>query len=140
MGAVGAGVQFQGRKLGFGLYPVADFLDWRRDDRRGIFGVAEFQVHTAADVLHFQHGASPSGAGDGNVHGLRAELGMAGKQCLAAAEKHGSVTMMHGLDFQDGGWWKIVEKHPAFDFRLNDAAVDFVREVGVRAKHTGLGE
>jgi hypothetical protein len=42
---------------------------------------------------------------------------------------------MHGLNAKNGGRRKIVEKNSALDFRLDDAAVDFVGEVGMRAEH-----
>jgi len=73
-------------------------------------------VHAAADILQLEHGASPGGTGDGDVNGLGAEFGMAGEQSFAAAEKHGGVTVMHGLDFEDGRRGKVVEKNSAFDF------------------------
>ena len=114
---------------------IADFLDGRRDDGSGIFGVAEFQVHAAADVLQLEHGAAPGGAGNRDLHRLGAEFGMAGEQRFAAAQKHGGVAVVHGLDLEDGGRRKVVEKNSAFDFRLDDAAVHFVSQVGVRVKH-----
>ena len=98
--------------------------------------MAEFEVHAAADVLQLEHGASPGGAGDGDLHGLGAELGVAGEHGFAAAEEHGGVAVMHGLNAENSGRGKIVEKNSAFDFGLDDAAVDFVGEVGVGAKHT----
>ena len=105
---------------------VADFLDGRGDDGVVILGVAKFQVHAAPDVLQLEHGASPGGTGDGDLNGLGAEFGMAGEKRFAAAEKHGGVTVVHGLDFQDSGRGKFIKKNSAFDFRLDDAAVDFV--------------
>jgi hypothetical protein len=115
---------------------VADFLDGRGDDGSGVVGMAEFEMHAAADVLELEHGASPSRAGDGNLHGLGTELGMAGEHGFAAAEKYGGVAVMHGLYAEHGGRRKIAEKDSAFDFGLDDAVVDFVGEVGVGAKHT----
>ena len=92
-------------------------------------------MHAAADELELEHGASPGGAGDGNMDGLGTELRMAGEQGFAAAEEHRGVAVVQGLNLQDGGGRKVVEKNSAFDFGLDDAAVDFVGEVGVRVKH-----
>ena len=79
-------------------------------------GMAEFEVHAAADVLEFEHGASPSRTGDGNLHGLGTKLGMARDESLATAEEYGCVAVMHGLNFQDCGGREIFEKNSAFDF------------------------
>ena len=98
--------------------------------------VAKFQLHAATDVLELEHGASPGGAGDGDLHGMGAELGVAGEKSFAAAEQDGGVTVVQSLNFQDCGGRKIVEKNSAFDFGADDDAVDFVGEVGVRVKHT----
>ena len=98
-------------------------------------GVAEFEVHAAADVLQLEHGASPGGTGDGDLYGLRAELRVARQKSFAAAEEHGGVAVVHRLNAKNGVRWKIVEKNSTLDFRLDDAAVDFVGEVGMRTKH-----
>jgi hypothetical protein len=95
---------------------VADFLDGRGDDGGGVFGVAEFEVHAAAYVLQLEHGASPGGTGDGDLNGLGAEFGMAGEKSFAAAEKHGGVAVMQGLDFEDCRGREVVEENSAFDF------------------------
>ena len=55
-------------------------------------------------------------------------------------KQHGGVAVVHGLNFEDGGGRKIVEKDAAFDFRLDDAAVHFVSQVGVRVKHADARE
>ena len=104
---MGAGIEVEGGELNFvtndiaNILPhaVADFLDGRSDDGGGVFGVAEFQVHAAADVHELEHGASPGGTGDGNLHRLRAELGVAGDEGVTAAQQYGGVAMVHGLDF-----------------------------------------
>jgi hypothetical protein len=138
---VRAGIDFEGAELvgvaGLASDVVADFLDRGSDDRRGVLGMAEFQVHAAADILQLEHGASPGGTGDGDLYGLRAELGMAGQQGFAAAEHDGGVAVVHGLDLKDGGRGKIVQENATLDFRLDNAAVYLVREIGVGAEHTG---
>ena len=105
---------------------VADFLDGRRDDGSGVFGVTEFEVHAAADVLQLEHGASPGGTGNGDLHGAGAEFGMTGDEGIAAAEKNGGVAVVKSLDFEDGGGREIVKKNAAFDFGLDDGVVDVV--------------
>jgi len=114
---------------------VADFLDGRGDDGGVVFGVVKFEVHAAAYVLELEHGASPGGAGDGDVNWVRAEFGMAGDESVTAAEQDGGVAMMHGLNVEDGGGGKVVEKNAAFDFRLDDGVVDVIREIGMRGEH-----
>ena len=101
----------------------------------GYSGMAEFQVHAAAHILQLEHGASPGGTGDGDLDGLRAKFGMAGEQSFAASKKDCGVAVVHGLNLEDGGGRKIVEVDTTFDFRLDDAAVHFVGEVGVGVKH-----
>jgi hypothetical protein len=147
MGAAGTRVKFEAWEWGFvaknvvaqNLFmknPVANFLDGRGDDGGGVLGMAEFEVHAAADVLQLEHGTSPSRAGNGDLHRLRAELGMTGDQGFAAAEKDSGVAVMHGLNLKNGRWRKVAEENPTFDLRLNDAAIDFIRQVGMGAKHT----
>ena len=114
---------------------VADFLDGRSDNRGGVFGVVKFQVHAASDVLEFQHGASPCGAGDGDVNGVRTKFGMAGDESFAASEEDGGVAMMQGLDVKDRGGREFVEKDSAFDFGLDDGVVDGIGEIRMRAEH-----
>jgi hypothetical protein len=43
--------------------------------------------------------------------------------------------MVHGLDVENRGGRKIVEKDSAFDFGLDDGVVDVVGEIGVRREH-----
>jgi hypothetical protein len=88
--------------------------------------MAELQVHTAPNILKFEHGASPCGSGDGDQYRAGAEFGMAGQKSFAAAEKHGGVAVVKSLNLEDGGGWKIAEKNSAFNFRLDDCVVDFV--------------
>ena len=115
------------RLLGSGTWlGVADFLDGRGDDGSVIFGMAKFEVHAAAYVLKFEHGTTPSGTGDGDLDWVGAEFGMAGKQRFTASQKNGSVAVVKGLDLEDGGGRKIVEKDAAFDFGLDDGVVDVV--------------
>jgi hypothetical protein len=138
MGTVRVVIKLERRKWSFiAGNAIADFLDRRSDDGRRVLGMTEFEMHTAADVLQLEHGTSPGGAGDGDLDGLRAELGMAGEQGFTSAEKHGGVAMMHGLNLENSGGWKVVEKNAAFDFRLDDTAVDLVRQIGMRIEHRG---
>ena len=114
---------------------VTNFLDGRGDDGSGVFGVVKFEMHAASDVLEFEHGASPSGAGDGDVDWAGTEFGMAGDESVAAAEENGGVAVMEGLDVEDSGRREIVEEDSTFDFGLDDGVVNVVREVGVRGEH-----
>jgi len=136
MSAVGSRVKLERRELDFVDDSVANFLDGRSDDGRGVFGMAEFQVHAAADVLKFQHRPSPGRAGDRNLHGLRTELRVTGDESFAATQEDCRVPVVQGANFENGGRWKIVEKNAPLNFRLDDAAVHFVGQVGVRVKHT----
>jgi hypothetical protein len=97
--------------------------------------VVKFQVHATADVLEFEHGASPGGASDGHMDWVRTEFWMAGEESVAASEKDGGVAVVHGLDVEDGGGRKVAEKDPAFDFRLDDGVVHVVGEIRVRSEH-----
>jgi len=114
---------------------VADFLDGAGDDRGGVLRVVKFEVHAAADVLEFEHGASPSGTGDGYVNWVGTEFRMAGEESVAASEENGGVAVMQGLNVEDGGRREIVEKDSAFDFGLDDGVVDAVGEIWVRDEH-----
>src|SRR6266446_593253 len=97
--------------------------------------MVKFEVHAAADVLELEHGASPGGAGNGDLNRVRAEFGMAGDEGIAAAEQDGGVAVVHGLDVEDGGGREIVEKDSTFDFGLDDGAVDVIGQIGVRSEH-----
>src|ERR1700722_5055570 len=140
VGAVGTGVEFEGRELNFFAggfpYAVADFLDGRSDDGGGELGGAKFQVHAAADVWQLEHGAAPGRTGDRHLHWLGTKFRMAGDKRLAAAQQHGGVAVVHGLNLQDGRRGQIVDENSAFDLRADDAAVHFVGEVGMGVKHT----
>jgi hypothetical protein len=105
---------------------VANFLDGRGDDGSVVLGVTEFEVHAATDVLQLEHGASPGGTGDGDLHGAGAELGMTRDEGVAAAEKNGGVAVVKSLDFEDGRGREIVEEDATFDFRLDDGVIDVV--------------
>jgi hypothetical protein len=59
----------------------------------------KFEVHAAAYVLELEHGTSPGGTGDGDVDGVRAELGMAGDESVTASEENSGVAVMESLDF-----------------------------------------
>jgi hypothetical protein len=148
VGAVGAGVEVESGELyvvtsivtnvvpNFIANSVADFLDGGSDDGGGILGVAEFEVHAAADVLELEHGAAPGRTGDGDQHGLGTKLRMSGDESIASAQEHGDVAVVQGLNLEDGGGREVAEKDAAFDLRADNAAVDFVRQIGVGAKHT----
>ena len=114
---------------------VADFLDGRGDDGGVVFRVVKFEVHAPANVLELEHGASPGGAGDGYMNRVGTEFGMAGDKGVAASEEDGGVTVVHGLDMENGGRREIVEKDPTFDFGLNDGVVDVIGQIGVRGEH-----
>src|SRR5579864_8488013 len=77
---------------------IANFLDGGGDDGSRVLRVTEFKVHAAANVLQLEHGASPGGAGDGDLNWLGTEFGMAGEQGLATAQKDGGVAVVHGLN------------------------------------------
>ena len=57
-------------------------------------------------------------------------------ESFASAEKYSGIAVVHGLDLKNCVWRKIVQKNAAFNFRLDDPAVDFIRQVGVGVKHT----
>ena len=103
--------------------------------------MVKFEVHAAPDVLEFEHGTPPGGTGDGDLNWVRTEFGMAGEERIAASKEDSGVAMVHGLDVENGGGRKIVEKDSAFDFGLDDGVVDVGGEIGVRREHgaTGLG-
>jgi hypothetical protein len=97
--------------------------------------MVKFEVHAASHVLKFEHGASPSGAGDSDLNWVRTEFGMAGEQSVAAAEENGCIAMMKSLDVENGCGREVVKKDSAFDFGLDDGVVNVVREIGVRGEH-----
>jgi hypothetical protein len=114
---------------------VSDFLNGAGDDGSGVLRVVKFEVHAASDVLEFEHGASPGGTSDGDLNRVGAKFGMAGDESFAASEEDGGVTVMQGLNVEDGGGREVVEKNSAFDFGLDDGVVNFVGEIGVRSEH-----
>jgi len=110
---------------------LADFSDRRSDNRRPKFWMAKFQAHAAADEALLQHGASPGRAGDCDQNRLRTILWMPRKQHGAFALQNCGIAMMLRLDLQDGIGRQVFEKHAAFNFRLDDAVVHLITEVGV---------
>src|SRR5579883_663150 len=91
----------------------------------------KFEVHAAPNVAAAEHGASPSGPGDTDHHGLGAKLGMAGKHSQILAEHDRGVAVISGLNLEHGRGGKIFQENAAFDLRLNDVAIYFVAEIGV---------
>jgi hypothetical protein len=65
---------------------IPDLLNRGRNDGGGVFRMAKLEVHSAADKLELQHGASPGRARDGNLDWVRAEFRMAGEKGLAASQ------------------------------------------------------
>jgi hypothetical protein len=124
-------------ELLFGL-AVSDVLNGGGDDGSGVLGMAEFEVHAAAYVLQLEHGASPGGAGDGDLDGLGTEFRMAGEKSFATAQKHGGVAMIQSLNLENCGRREIAQIDTTLDFRLDDAAVHVVGQIGVGAKHGGI--
>src|SRR5580658_5558968 len=84
------GERVDGAAGGDGL-GVADFLNGRGNDGSVVFGVAKFEVHTAANVLELEHGTSPGGAGDSDLNRVGAEFGMSGNESVAAPQEDGGV-------------------------------------------------
>src|ERR1700685_109233 len=102
--------------------------------------MVKFQVHAAAHKLKLQHGPSPSGTGNGHLHRVRAKFGVTGDQRVVAAQQHGLVAMMQGLNFEDGIGRKIFQENSTLNLRANDDAVDFVAQIRVRRKHVRVQE
>src|ERR1700679_3832233 len=118
------------------LLIVADVLNRRGNDRRWILWVMKLQMHAAPHKLQLQHGAAPGRARDCNQNRLRTKLRMPGYHRVVAAQKHGPVAMVHGLNFKHGRRRQIVQEHAPFNLRLDDAAVDLIAQIGVGGKHT----
>lgn len=117
----------------------ADVLDRGRDDGSFVFGVGELEAHAAAHKVTLEHGASPGGTGDGDENGLRTVLGMAGDEGGGIVDQDGGVEMMLGLNLENGLGRKVFEEDTAFDFGLNDVAIDLVAEVEVGRERGQLG-
>src|ERR1700722_1328169 len=66
---------------------------------------------------------------------MRAKFGVTGNQRVVAAEQHGLVAMMQGLNLQDGIGRKIFQENSALNLGPNDAAVHFVAQMWMRRKH-----
>jgi hypothetical protein len=117
----------------------ADFLDGRGDYRCSIFGVREFQAHSAADKAAFQHGATPRRSGDINLNWLRTVLGMSGDECRTIIQQDRGVAVMLGLNLEDGFGRKIFQENAALNLRLDNTPVDLVAEVGMGHEMRHLG-
>lgn len=116
-------------------WALPDVFNRGSDDRCFIGRMAKFEVHAAANVLSFQHGASPGRAGDGDQYGLRAELGMPGNQSRplvrAVVQKHCGVAVVLGLDLQHGRGWEVFKEDTAFNVGLDNLVIHFIAEVGM---------
>ena len=64
---------------------------------------------------------------------------MAGDHGGGVVDKDGSIEMMLGLNLENGLGRKIFQENAAFDFRLNDVAVDLIAEVEVRHERRQVG-
>jgi len=65
---------------------------------------------------------------------------MAGDQYLAPSQQHCRVAVILGLDMEDCRGLKSAEQHSTFNLGLHDIPIDVVAEVGVRYKHTIIGQ
>jgi hypothetical protein len=118
----------------YGAAALADFLDWGSDDGHAVGRVMKFEVHAASDETEFEHGASPSGAGDRNQHWLGAIKRMAGDERLVVTDHDRGVAVMLSIDLKDGPGRKLFEEHTALDFRLDDVAIYGVAKIRVRSE------
>src|SRR5579863_5450933 len=58
------------------LRMVANFLDGRSDNRRGVLRMPKLQVHASAHILKLEHGSTPGGTRDRDLDRFRTELRM----------------------------------------------------------------
>ena len=70
---------------------------------------------------------------------MRTILGMARDHGGGIVDKNGGIKMMLGLDLENGFRRKVFEENAAFDFRLNDVAVDLIAEVEVGRERRQVG-
>ena len=115
-----------------------DFLNQGSDNRGAVFGVVKLQVHATADVSHLEHGTAPGRslrlppepAADSIADGLRSALNPRLKLCPVGVVL--SSNLEHGVRRQ------TLKEHASLDFRLHDASIHIVAQVGVRRKHNSL--
>src|SRR5580658_625480 len=96
----------------------------------------KLQMHAPPHKLQLQHGPAPGRARDRNQNRLGTKLRMPRNHRIAAAQKHGPVAMVHGLNFEHRRWRQIVQEYSPLNLRLDDAAVDLIAQIGVGGKHT----
>jgi hypothetical protein len=111
-------------------------LNRRRNNRRCVLWMPEFQMHPSPHIPQLQHGPSERRSRNRYLHRIRAELRMPRNERVAAAQQHSRITMIQGLDFKNGRRGQIMQKHAAFNFRLNDGAVHVIGKVWVWREHT----
>ena len=90
--------------------------------------MVKFEMHTPPDE------AAPGGTCNGDADRPRAVLRMSGEQSLATVQEYGRIAVVHCLDLQHRAWRHIIEKHASLDFGLDDVAIYFIAEVGVRSE------
>lgn len=93
--------------------------------------MAELETHAATDEAGFEHRSAPSGSVDGDRNGLGAKYRMARDQRLVPTFIKNGVKAIFGSNLQDRSRGKIVKMDTAFNFGLDDVAVDVIAQVGV---------
>jgi hypothetical protein len=109
----------------------ADFFDGRCHNRCSILGMAKFEMHAAANEALLEHGTAPSGTGDRNQDRLGTILRMTGDEGCIFAEHNGGVAVVLSFNLEDAGGGKVIEEDAAFNFRLNDVAIDSIAQIGM---------
>ena len=57
------------------------------------------------------------------------------QKCFAPPQQDGGVAVMHCLDLQYCRGMQVVQKHAAFNLRLDDPTVNFIRQIGMWGEH-----
>src|SRR5580704_7804310 len=97
--------------------------------------MAEFQVHSAAEICGLEHRTAPVGSRDLHQYGLRAEFRMAPDPGGSIPPRHDGVVAVPGLHFDFGGFRQVSQVDTTLDLALDDVAVDLVAQVLMRPEH-----
>lgn len=118
-----------------GRHGLADFLNWRGDNRGRVGGVMKLQLHATTNVAHLDHGPAPGRARDGHLNWLRTVFRMSREQCRTLAQKFCGVEVVLGPNLEHGVRRQACQEHASLDFGLDDLPIHLVAEVGVRREH-----
>ena len=99
-------------------------------------GMRKLQAHPSSYEATLEHGPSLGGTGDRDQNRFRAVFRMPGNQHRVRGQGYSHVIVVLLLNLQHSSRWKVCEEYSPFNLLVNDAAVHYVVEIGMRCEQS----